>query len=237
MELNEIITNSVNAELSQFGLNEVERKDFETIIQTEVSVLGETDNKEEYIKKRAKDFQASAKLIQKSRTKLAQDKASLEAQIEELKKNTTSTNEKNTTSTNTNTEENTSELESTLTKLMQPVLEQIQSLKEDNEKLKQQEKIKENKQKILDGAKSKYADGVITASAKNFDFSTDDASDKFEALCSEFSTLFSVPLKKSEKIHKDDIPSELKDFLKGESQKYEEEKKRAESFEQRFKGK
>ena len=57
MELNEIITNSVNAELSQFGLNEVERKDFETIIQTEVSVLGETDNKEEYIKKRAKDFQ------------------------------------------------------------------------------------------------------------------------------------------------------------------------------------
>ena len=229
MELNEIITNSVNAELSQFGLNEVERKDFETIIQTEVSVLGETDNKEEYIKKRAKDFQASAKLIQKSRTKLAQDKASLEAQIEELKKNTPSTNP--------NPEEKPSELELTLTKLMQPVLEQVQSLREDNEKLKQQEKIKENKQKILDGAKSKYADGVIAVSAKNFDFSTDDASDKFEALCAEFSTLFSVPLKKSEKIQKEDIPSELKDFLKGESQKYEEEKKRAESFEQRFKGK
>ena len=227
MELNEIITNSVNAELSQFGLNEVERKDFETIIQTEVSVLGETDNKEEYIKKRAKDFQASAKLIQKSRTKLAQDKASLEAQIEELKKNTPSTNP--------NPEEKPSELELTLTKLMQPVLEQVQSLREDNEKLKQQEKIKENKQKILDGAKSKYADGVIAASAKNFDFSTDDASDKFEALCAEFSTLFSVPLKKSEKIQKEDIPSELKDFLKGEIQKSQEEKKRAESFEQRFK--
>ena len=229
MELNEIITNSVNAELSQFGLNEVERKDFETIIQTEVSVLGETDNKEEYIKKRAKDFQASAKLIQKSRTKLAQDKASLEAQIEELKKDTPSKDNNN--------EEKKSELELTLTKLMQPVLEQVQSLREDNEKLKQQEKIKENKQKILDGAKSKYADGVIAASAKNFDFSTDDASDKFEALCAEFSTLFSVPLKKSEKISKDDIPSDLKDFLKGESQKFQEEKKRAESFEQRFKGK
>ena len=225
MELNEIITNSVNTELSQFGLNEVERKDFETIIQTEVSALEETADKEEYIKKRAKDFQASAKLIQKSRTKLAQDKASLEAQLEELKKG----GEKK--------DENPSELEATLTKLMQPVLDQVKSLKEDNEKLKQQEKIKENKQKILDGAKSKYAEGVITISAKNFDFSADDAGDKFEALCAENSTILGVPLKKGDKTPKDDIPSELKDFLKGESLKAEEEKKRAESFEQRFKGK
>lgn len=225
MELNEIITNSVNAELSQFGLNEVERKDFETIIQTEVSALEETADKEEYVKKRAKDFQASAKLIQKSRTKLAQDKASLEAQLEELKKG----REKK--------DENPSELEATLTKLMQPVLDQVKSLKEDNEKLKLQEKTKENKQKILDGAKSKYAEGVITISAKNFDFSTDDAGDKFEALCAENSTILGVPLKKGDKTPKDDIPSELKDFLKGESLKAEEEKKRAESFEQRFKGK
>lgn len=227
MELNEIITNSVNAELSQFGLNEVERKDFETIIQTEVSALEETADKEEYVKKRAKDFQASAKLIQKSRTKLAQDKASLEAQLEELKKKIPEPNPK----------ENPSELEATLTKLMQPVLDQVKSLKEDNEKLKQQEKIKECKQKILDGAKSKYAEGVITISAKNFDFSADDAGDKFEALCAENSTILGVPLKKGEKTPKDDIPSELKDFLKGESLKAEEEKKRAESFEQRFKGK
>jgi hypothetical protein len=227
MELNEIITNSVNAELSQFGLNEVERKDFETIIQTEVSALEETADKEEYVKKRAKDFQASAKLIQKSRTKLAQDKASLEAQLEELKKKNPEPNPK----------ENPSELEATLTKLMQPVLDQVKSLKEDNEKLKQQEKIKECKQKILDGAKSKYAEGVITISAKNFDFSADDAGDKFEALCAENSTILGVPLKKGEKTPKDDIPSELKDFLKGESLKAEEEKKRAESFEQRFKGK
>lgn len=227
MELNEIITNSVNAELSQFGLNEVERKDFETIIQTEVSALEETADKEEYVKKRAKDFQASAKLIQKSRTKLAQDKASLEAQLEELKKKNPEPNPK----------ENPSELEATLTKLMQPVLDQVKSLKEDNERLKQQEKIKECKQKILDGAKSKYAEGVITISAKNFDFSADDAGDKFEALCAENSTILGVPLKKGEKTPKDDIPSELKDFLKGESLKAEEEKKRAESFEQRFKGK
>lgn len=225
MELNEIITNSVNTELSQFGLNEVERKDFETIIQTEVSALEETADKEEYVKKRVKDFQASAKLIQKSRTKLAQDKASLEAQLEELKKG----GEKK--------DENPSELEATLTKLMQPVLDQVKSLKEDNEKLKLQEKIKENKQKILDGAKSKYAEGVITISAKNFDFSADDAGDKFEALCAENSTILGVPLKKGDKTPKDDIPSELKDFLKGESLKAEEEKKRAESFEQRFKGK
>lgn len=225
MELNEIITNSVNTELSQFGLNEVERKDFETIIQTEVSALEETANKEEYVKRRVKDFQASAKLIQKSRTKLAQEKASLEAQLEELKKG----GEKN--------DENPSELEATLTKLMQPVLDQVKSLKEDNERLKQQEKTKENKQKILDGAKSKYAEGVITISAKNFDFSADDAGDKFEALCAENSTILGVPLKKGDKTPKDDIPSELKDFLKGESLKAEEEKKRAESFEQRFKGK
>lgn len=225
MELNEIITNSVNTELSQFGLNEVERKDFETIIQTEVSALEETANKEEYVKKRVKDFQASAKLIQKSRTKLAQEKASLETQLEELKKG----GEKK--------DENPSELEATLTKLMQPVLDQVKSLKEDNERLKQQEKIKENKQKILDGAKSKYAEGVITISAKNFDFSADDAGDKFEALCAENSTILGVPLKKGDKTPKDDIPFELKDFLKGESLKAEEEKKRAESFEQRFKGK
>lgn len=229
MELNEIITNSVNAELSQFGLNEVERKDFETIIQTEVSALEETADKEEYVKKRAKDFQASAKLIQKSRTKLAQDKASLEAQLEELKKGGEKKDEKK--------DENPSELEATLTKLMQPVLDQVKSLKEDNEKLKLQEKTKENKQKILDGAKSKYAEGVITISAKNFDFSADDAGDKFEALCAENSTILGVPLKKGDKTPKDDIPSELKDFLKGESLKAEEEKKRAESFEQRFKGK
>lgn len=233
MELNEIITNSVNTELSQFGLNEVERKDFETIIQTEVSALEETANKEEYVKRRVKDFQASAKLIQKSRTKLAQDKASLEAQLEELKKGGEKKDEKKDEKKN----ENPSELEATLTKLMQPVLDQVKSLKEDNEKLKQQEKIKENKQKILDGAKSKYAEGVITISAKNFDFSADDAGDKFEALCAENSTILGVPLKKGDKTPKDDIPSELKDFLKGESLKAEEEKKRAESFEQRFKGK
>lgn len=227
MELNEIITNSVNTELSQFGLNEVERKDFETIIQTEVSALEETADKEEYVKRRVKDFQASAKLIQKSRTKLAQDKASLEAQLEELKKKTPEINP----------QQNPSELEATLTKLMQPVLDQVKSLKEDNERLKQQEKTKENKQKILDGAKSKYAEGVITISAKNFDFSADDAGDKFEALCAENSTILGVPLKKGDKTPKDDIPSELKDFLKGESLKAEEEKKRAESFEQRFKGK
>lgn len=231
MELNEIITNSVNAELSQFGLNEVERKDFETIIQTEVSALEETADKEEYVKKRAKDFQASAKLIQKSRTKLAQDKASLEAQLEELKKNTPEIKPE------IKPQDNPSELEATLTKLMQPVLDQVKSLKEDNEKLKLQEKIKENKQKILEGAKSKYAEGVITISAKNFDFSADDAGDKFEALCAENSTILGVPLKKGDKTPKDDIPSELKDFLKGESLKAEEEKKRAESFEQRFKGK
>lgn len=231
MELNEIITNSVNAELSQFGLNEVERKDFETIIQTEVSALEETADKEEYVKKRAKDFQASAKLIQKSRTKLAQDKASLEAQLEELKKKIPEIKPE------IKPQDNPSELEATLTKLMQPVLDQVKSLKEDNEMLKQQEKVKECKQKILDGAKSKYAEGVITISAKNFDFSADDAGDKFEALCAENSTILGVPLKKGEKTSKDDIPSELKDFLKGESLKAEEEKKRAESFEQRFKGK
>ena len=111
MGLNEIITNSVNTELSQFGLNEVERKDFETIIQTEVSALEETADKEEYVKRRVKDFQASAKLIQKSRTKLAQDKASLEAQLEELKKGGEKKDEKKDEKKN----ENTSELEATLT--------------------------------------------------------------------------------------------------------------------------
>lgn len=229
MEIKQIITESVNEELSQFGLNEVERREFETIIEQDVNSLSETDDKEGFIKKRVKDFVIPSKLIQKGRTKYLQDIAQKEQELSKLREKKDEVKGDKEIK-----DDSLSAIEQAIAKLITPIAEQVTSLKNDNEELRKENKVKENKQTILSEAKGKYSDGVIAITAKNFDFSANDASDKFNTLCSENSTVLGVPIKKGDTTPKDDVPIELKDFLKEESLKGEKDRDKAKEFEKKF---
>lgn len=229
MEIKQIITENVKTELSQFGLNEVERKEFETIIEQEVGALDETSDKTEYIKKRAKDFQPTAKLIQQSRTKYLQDLATKQAELDKLKLKTPPMNEER-KENGGEQEDIKSELEKTLEKMLTPLNEKLETLAKENNDFKRNELIKTTKEKVLTEAKSKYSEGVIAITAKSFDFSVEDASDKFNTLCADNSKLLGFPLKKADEHNKDGLPPAITSFLSKEKEKAEAVKAKAETF-------
>ena len=105
----------------------------------------------------------------------------------------------------------------------------------ENEDFKKKELIKENKSKILTEAKSKYSQGVIDISAKTFDFSVDDADNKFYELCADNSKLLGVPLIQSKEPPKDGLPPELSSFLAKQKAKKEEAEAKKSAFEKLMK--
>lgn len=236
MEIKQIITDNVKAELSQFGLNEVERKNFEAVIEQEVSALAEDVNKEEYIKKRAKDFAPSAMIIQQGRTKAQQELAKLE---EELKKYKTQPPAPPTPPAPSDDKPQppapSNDFEAALQKTMQPFIQKIEELEKNNLELKNSIETENNKKNILADAKSKYKENVIDFVAKTFNFSDEDALNKFNEVCKEASTHFGVALVEGKPDNQDGISPFLKSVIEEDKKKAEEEEESAKRIEQLLK--
>ena len=87
MEKEIIIQNEVKNSLSQYGLNEEERGSYIDILQEQFKELPPETTEEDFIKQvkeKVKTFETSAKIIQKSRTKINQSAQEKDTQIKEL---------------------------------------------------------------------------------------------------------------------------------------------------------
>ena len=88
MELSQLIKDEVKSNLSQYGLNDLERGDYESTIKEELNALPDTEDKTAFIKRRAQDFMLPAKQLQRDRTRMMQEKSDLEAKIKALETKT-----------------------------------------------------------------------------------------------------------------------------------------------------
>ena len=178
MNKENIIQEEVKTGLSEFGLNEEERKSYESLILSQIK--DKTFEKEEDLKNdiisRVDSLKPSVKLLQQSRTKLMQENAKVLKEFEEYKKNHPQNDkEPEPDKAKRNDGDGTPEWAKAL-------LEDIKNLKEAREEEKKQKTISEKKEAVLKALKPKYNKSfhtTIDVIAKGFDFSKEDAESKF----------------------------------------------------------
>lgn len=240
------VNSKVKQSLSQFGLTEVQLQVFENIIVGELEGLDKDADREEYVTERlAKaDFLQIAQTMQASSTKLHQDIAKKAKELEELKKQQEETLAKlkelegkqggdDDDDKNPPKPDNMDEFQKKMFEQLQKSQETQEALLKRIESMEESSKIETVKATILSEAKTKYADSVIETAIENFDFTMEDASDKFNEECSKISTRFGVSLKISNDPPKEnEVSKEVKSFLEGRA----EERKRKDELNEKFKG-
>ena len=194
MELSQLIKDEVKSNLSQYGLNDLERGDYESTIKEELNALPDTEDKTAFIKRRAQDFMLPAKQLQRDRTRMMQEKSDLEAKIKALETKT-EPEKKDEDKPNEKTD---NLMLSQLQELMSPFMKKIEDLEKEQSNIKQQEAIKKNKEAIVTEAAVKYRKDIIDLVADGFDFSATDASNNFDEKCNKFCGTLKIPLKTSQ---------------------------------------
>lgn len=169
-----IIQNEVKANFSEFGLNEDERKSFESLILEQIK--DKTFEKEEDLKTEIgtmiNGFKPSAKLLQQSRTKLMQENAKVLKEFEEYKKKNPE---------KANEPEPEPEKGKEVPEWAKALLDDVKNLKELQEAEKKQRTASEKKQAVLKALKPKYNKSfhtTIDVIANAFDFNNEDAETK-----------------------------------------------------------
>lgn len=196
MELSQLIKDEVKSNLSQYGLNDLERGDYESTIKEELNALPDTEDKTAFIKRRAQDFMLPAKQLQRDRTRMMQEKSDLEAKIRALE--TRPNPDKKDDEEEKKDKEPDSLMLSQLQELMSPFMKKIEDLEKEQSNIKQQETIKKNKEAIVTEAAVKYRKDIIDLVADGFDFSATDASNNFDEKCNKFCGTLKIPLKTSQ---------------------------------------
>lgn len=196
MELSQLIKDEVKSNLSQYGLNDLERGDYESTIKEELNALPDTEDKTAFIKRRAQDFMLPAKQLQRDRTRMMQEKSDLEAKIKALETKTEP--DKKDDEEEKKDKEPDSLMLSQLQELMSPFMKKIEDLEKEQSNIKQQETIKKNKEAIVTEAAVKYRKDIIDLVADGFDFSATDASNNFDEKCNKFCGTLKIPLKTSQ---------------------------------------
>ena len=196
MELSQLIKDEVKSNLSQYGLNDLERGDYESTIKEELNALPDTEDKTAFIKRRAQDFMLPAKQLQRDRTRMMQEKSDLEAKIRALE--TRPNPDKKDDEEEKKDKEPDNLMLSQLQELMSPFMKKIEDLEKEQSNIKQQETIKKNKEAIVTEAAVKYRKDIIDLVADGFDFSATDASNNFDEKCNKFCGTLKIPLKTSQ---------------------------------------
>lgn len=173
-----IIQNEVKANFSEFGLNEDERKSFESLILEQIK--DKTFEKEEDLKTEIgtmiNSFKPSAKLLQQSRTKLMQENAKVLKEFEEYKKK----NPEKDPEPKPNTEKE-KEKDKEVPEWAKALLDEVKNLKESQDAERKQRTASEKKQAVLKALKPKYNKSfhtTIDVIANAFDFNNEDAETK-----------------------------------------------------------
>lgn len=177
MNTENIIQEEVKTNLSEFGLNEEERKSYESLILSQIK--DKTFEKEEDLKTeislRIESLKPSVKLLQQSRTKLMQENAKVLKEFEEYKKN-------NPLKPKDEDKDKPKDEDNSTPEWAKVLMEDIKNLKEAREEEKKQKTILEKKESVLKALKPKYNKSfhtTIEVIANGFDFSKDDAEIKF----------------------------------------------------------
>lgn len=177
MNTENIIQEEVKTSLSEFGLNEEERKSYESLILSQIK--DKTFEKEEELKteitSRIESIKPSVKLLQQSRTKLMQENAKVLKEFEEYKKN-------NPLKSKDEEKDKQKDEDNGAPEWAKVLMEDIKNLKQAREEEKKQKTILEKKEAVLKALKPKYNKSfhtTIDVIANGFDFSKDDAENKF----------------------------------------------------------
>ena len=206
MERIEIIKEEVKSNLSQFGLNDSERLEYENMVSElyKNTELSEEDFVKE-VKKSVSLFIPSVKLLQKSRTTLQQANADNAKEITDLKKaleDAKKNQDKGNTQTQTTTSDNKELLDAIST-----LKNEITTMKEEREQERKNNAIKEKKSQILKVVKGQYnknCEVIIDLLADKVDFSQDNALDLMKAEAADFAKSHPTQLFVSENTDKHD---------------------------------
>lgn len=173
-----IIQNEVKANFSEFGLNEDERKSFESLILEQIK--DETFEKEEDLKTKIgtmiNGFKPSAKLLQQSRTKLMQEKAKVLQEFEDYKKKNPEKEPEPKQDTDNDKDKN-----KEVPEWAKALLEEVKTLKESQETERKLKKASEKKEAVLKALKPKYSKSfhtTIDVIANAFDFNDENVESK-----------------------------------------------------------
>lgn len=235
MEKEVIIQNEVKNGLSQYGLNEEERGSYVNILQEQFKELSPEITEEDFtkqVKEKVKLFETSAKIIQKSRTKInqsAQEKDTqikeLMAKVEELSKKTTPPDVK----TPQEPAQEPPKKDDTVLEMLKSMQDKMNKIEQDRENEKKEKQLNEKKTNILQAVKKDYSkqlEPIIDLIAKSVDFSLDDAEDKFKSNVSDWIKNNSTSIPKSDDFSDGNINIENILGLGKEKQKEEEERKK-----------
>ena len=235
MEKEIIIQNEVKNGLSQYGLNEEERGSYVNILQEQFKELSPEITEEDFtkqVKEKVKLFETSAKIIQKSRTKInqsAQEKDTqikeLMAKVEELSKKTTPPDVK----TPQEPAQEPQKKDDTVLEMLKSMQDKMNKIEQDRENEKKEKQLNEKKTNILQAVKKDYSkqlEPIIDLIAKSVDFSLDDAEDNFKKNVSDWIKNNSTSIPKSDDFSDGNINIENILGLGKEKQKEEEERKK-----------
>lgn len=244
MEKESIIQEEVKSGLMQYGLNDIERLDYENLILDEFK--GKSFEKDEdfvsEVKSRVQSFVPSVRLLQKSRTKLQQDNAKLAKDFEDYKKNNPQ-KEPEQPKTEPDTKQANAENPkvdpalATLTESISALKKQIEDMQTQHQEELKRKEITDKKNAIIEKLKPKYNKSfhsTINVIANGFDFSSDDAEALFTNQISELAKENPVMLAKGGENKETGLAAlnALTDALKKET---EAESKKAEALKQRLK--
>lgn len=181
MEKIEIIQSEVKNGLSDFGLNDEERKDYENLILEQVK--DKTFEKEEdlinEVKINVQSFIPSVKILQKSRTKIQQEKSDLQKKLEEYKKNNPQTK--------TEPPKNPEPPKDDTPDWAKALLKKIENIEEERESEKKAKIIKDKRENTLSVIKEKYNKSIhstIDVLANGIDWNKETAENEFKDLLS-----------------------------------------------------
>lgn len=233
MEKEVIIQNEVKNGLSQYGLNEEERGSYVNILQEQFKELSPEITEEDFtkqVKEKVKLFETSAKIIQKTRTKINQSAQEKDAQIkelmakvEELSKKTTTPDVKPPQEPSQKTPQN----DDTVLEMLKSMQDKMNKIEQDRENEKKEKQLNEKKTNILQAVKkgySKQLEPIIDLIAKSVDFSLDDAEDNFKKNVSDWIKNNSTSIPKSDDFSDGNI--NIENILGLGKEKQEEEEKR-----------
>lgn len=233
MEKEIIIQNEVKNGLSQYGLNEEERGSYVNILQEQFKELSPEITEEDFtkqVKEKVKLFETSAKIIQKSRTKInqsAQEKDTqikeLMAKVEELSKKTTPPDVK----TPQEPAQEPQKKDDTVLEMLKSMQDKMNKIEQDRENEKKEKQLNEKKTNILQAVKKDYSkqlEPIIDLIAKSVDFSLDDAEDNFKKNVSDWIKNNSTSIPKSDDFSDGNI--NIENILGLGKEKQEEEEKR-----------
>lgn len=231
MDKEVVIKEQVKSGLSEYGLNETERRDFENVIN---DTIKDTEfESEEKLTEKVKDlvsnFVPSAKILQKNRTKLMQENAELTKQLLELK-NHKGEEEKD--------EEPKETPDNDTPAWAKGIMEELSALKAEREAEKQEKKINERKDYILATIKPKYNKSfhsTIDVISKAFDFSKEDAELEFKEQLASLVKDNPTMLAKNEDNEKESISTDLKVLADAMEKQATADKTKAEALKNRFK--